>query len=172
MLKKMLVVALCLAAAACQRTPGEVMEKVKYDWGIGPKPEGYVSGSDRVMAKLRDVGAAEMKRMNLEQRDGQVKFQDGGGLKGLYYREVRVYESAQALEASAITGGSAEDRGGYYGYVQYEYRVYQSARKSNRTEAAAEPATIQTPDRGREVYRYTFSGGGQWNGAPGELTRR
>jgi len=172
MIRIVTAVAACLLLAACQRTPGEVMQKVKYDLGMGAKPEGYVTASDKVMERLPAVGEQEMKRMNLAGRQGEVKFQDEGGLKGQYYRQVKVYESCLPLDATAITQSSTAGERGFYGYIQYEYRIYQSQRTSNRTEAAAAPATIASDQRGRETFRYTFGSGATWNGSPGELTRR
>lgn len=167
-MKKLFVLALCLGLAACQ---SGVVEKVRYDFGIGERPEGYVATSDRVMERLRQVGDSEMRRLNREGRHGEVLFQDEGGLRGKYYKQVKVYESATALEASAVSQGAAGERG-YVGYVEYTYRVMQGARRNTRAEAAAEPASIDTQDTGRETYRYRFTGGGYWDGAAGELTRR
>jgi hypothetical protein len=169
--KKCLFVALACVVAGCGTDAGSVVEKVKYDFGIGEKPEGYVSTSDLVRQRLDAVGQMEMKRMNREARHGEIEFQDEGGLKGKYYKRVKVYENAIPLEASATSRGSTEDRG-YVGYIEYTYHMYESARKNTRVEAEAEPATIRTGETGREVYRYRFGATGAWDGGEGERTRR
>lgn len=165
------VAAAALALSSCESTPGQVVEKVKYDFGIGEKPEGYESPTDRIMAQLDKVGKTELKRLNFDGRHGEVKFQEEGNLGGKYYKEVKVYEDYRPLEARAITRGTQGERG-FVGLIQYSYRVYQSARTSNRTEAAAEPANIRTDLTGRETYRYSFGPGGVWDGAAGQLSRQ
>ena len=40
MFRKLALVGVALLLCACQRTPSEVMQKVKYDFGVGEKPEG------------------------------------------------------------------------------------------------------------------------------------
>ncbi|HOE67134.1 MAG TPA: hypothetical protein PLO62_11475 [Candidatus Hydrogenedentes bacterium] len=166
MLKRVAMVGVSVLLCACQRTPNEVLNKVMYDFGVGEKPEGYVSPSDKLMERLRGVGEAEMKRMNMAARQGEIKFQSEGNLKGQYYREVKNYESFSPLEATAGTQTAGSERG-YFGYIQFRYHVYQSPRKANRTEAAAEPAIIKTGVTGAETYRYSFSSGGAWDGQPG-----
>ncbi len=161
---------LCLLVASCASDSGSVVEKVKYDFGIGEKPEGYESGTDKVMSRLDGVGKAEMKRMNLEGRHGDVKFQEEGSYSGKYYKEVKVYENYRPLDARAVSRTSHGERG-YVGYVQYDYQVYQSPRVTNRVEAEASSANIRTDIAGRETYRYSFSPSGSWDGAPGEQTR-
>ena len=75
MLRNMLTVFLVgVLLAACQSTPDEVVDKVLQDFGLRERPEGYVSGADRVLERLSNVGAAEMKRMNLDGQHGDVKF--------------------------------------------------------------------------------------------------
>ena len=170
-MKKLALVAVCALLCSCQRTPGEVMQKVKYDFGIGEKPEGYVSGAERVMQNLDKVAQTEMKRMNIEGRHGEVQFQEEEGLRGSYYKQVKLYEDFYPLDARA-TSKAAEGGRGYLGYIEYTYRVCQSERKPNRTEAAAASATIRTNQTGRETFRYTFSPGGVWDGKKGEKTRR
>jgi len=118
------------------------------------------------MTQLRGVGEAELKRMNMAGRQGEVKFQGEGNLKGQYYREVKNYEGFSPLEATGSGQASGGDRG-YAGYIQFRYRVYQSERKPNRTEAAAAPATIRTDVTGSETFRFTFSSLGTWDGQPG-----
>ncbi len=170
-MKKLLVIALGIALCSCQRTPSEVADKVLADFGLKERPEGYVSGSDQVAERLAKVGETQMKRMNLKNRDGEVKFQDEGGLQGKYYKEVRVYEQARPLDAQPVSKGPTGERG-YNGYIEYEYRIYQSERKSNRTEAAAAPADVPTDIRGRETYRYRFTPAGTWDGGEGEKVKR
>lgn len=168
-LKRLAAVFICLLLAACQRSPKEVADKVLGDFGLRERPEGYVAGTEKVMAELDRVGATEIKRLNAEQGKSTVKFQEDG-LRGMYYKEVKVYESYYPLDASAARRESSGERG-YHGYVEFTYRVYQSERRATRTEAMAEAATIPTDDTGREVYRYVFDGGGVWNGGRGQKTR-
>lgn len=148
-----------------------MVEKVKYDFGIGEKPEGYESVSDRVLTRLDAVGKTELKRMNVENRYGNIQFEDEKGLQGKYYKQVKLYESHQALEAVPVSRGSQGERG-FVGYVQYAYRIMQGERFSTRTEAEAAPANIRTEITGKETYRYQFGPGAAWDGAPGELTSR
>ncbi|MCC6696287.1 MAG: hypothetical protein IT365_11710 [Candidatus Hydrogenedentes bacterium] len=160
----------CVLMASCASDSGSVVEKVKYDFGIGEKPEGYESGTDKVMSRLDNVGKTELKRMNLERRHGEVKFQEEGNLSGKYYKEVKTYETYRPMDARPLTRTSYGERG-YVGYIQYEFRIFQSPRVTNRVEAEAASATIRTDVSGRETYRYDFGPSGAWDGAPGELTR-
>lgn len=169
-MKWMLIVICCLGFAACQSTPGSVTEKVLADFGLRDHPEGYVSGSDRVFEQLDTVGATELNRLNAAARHGTIEF-EGEGVRGQYFKRVKVYESYHPLDVRAITGGGARDRG-YTGLIEYRYRVYEGARRSTRTEAAAESANLITDVEGRETYRYTFSMGGVWDGTRGEQSRR
>ena len=147
-----------------------VMSKVMYDFGVGEAPEGYVSGSDQVMERLRQVGENEMKRMNASGRLGEVKFNEDG-LRGQYYKEVKVYESSQALDAQPMSRGVNTERG-YFGYVEYRYQIYQSERRPTNTEAAALSANTPTGVTGSEVFRYKFGPAGTWDGQPGERSNR
>jgi hypothetical protein len=156
--------------AGCASGPGDVMEKVAYDFGMGEKPEGYVTGTDLVMANLRKIGDNEISRLNLEGRHGDVKFQDMGGLQGKYYKQVRRYEDAYPLDARALSKTTDGGRG-YAGFIQYTYAVYESERFASRTEAANAPASIRTAESGRETRKYNFSGGGVWDGRPGEISK-
>lgn len=166
-----LAVTLICVLAGCAGDGGSVVDKVRYDFGIGEKPEGYVSTSELVMSRLNAVGQAEMKRMNREGRHGAIEFQDEGGLQGKYFKRVKVYENATSLEASAASRGSMNERG-YLGYIEYTYVIHESARKNTRGEAETEPASIRTGESGREIYRYRFGATGVWDGAKGELSRR
>jgi len=156
--------------ASCASSSGGVVQKVKYDFGIGEKPEGYETGTDKVMSNLDNVGKTEMKRMNLDGRHGVVKFQEEGNLSGKYYKEVKVYETHRPMDARAVSRASHGERG-YVGYIQYDYRIFQGARTTNHVEAEASSANIRTDESGRETYRYSFGPSGSWNGAPGELSR-
>ena len=167
----LVVVAICSALCSCHRTPGEVMDKVLGDFGLRERPEGYVSGSDKVVANLTAVGESEIKRLNLAEQHGTVKFQKEGGLQGKYYKEVKVYENFFPIDAQPV-GRTAAYEGGYYGYIDYEYRIYQSERKSTGSEASSENASIATDETGRETYRYSFGTGGAWNGVKGDKTKR
>ena len=170
-MRRLAAVMVCVALCSCQRTPGGVVDKVLVDFGIREKPEGYVTGGDKVFARLTGVGKAEMRRINQEGRHGEVKFQDEGGVRGKYYKEVKVYEKFYPLDAQPVSKTAAGERG-YTGYIEYSHRLFQSERKSNRAEAAAAQANIRTDRTGRETYRYTFGPGGVWDGAKGERTRK
>lgn len=172
MKKLLLLVAMSALLYACQRTPGEVMNKVMIDFGVKQKPEGYVTGSDKVFEQLNTVGATEIKRLNLAEKQGKIKFQQEGELRGKYYKEVKVYESYYPVDAQAVSRSATEGDRGYYGYIDYAYRMYQSERKSTNAEAAAETAEIPTETTGRETYRYNFNGGGQWDGGKGDKSKR
>ena len=169
-MKKLIMILLCLGLAACQRTPNQVFDKVLTDFGVREQPEGYVSGSDQVFQNLDVVGNTELKRLNLEERQGEIKFQEDG-IRGMYYKEVKVYEAYYPIDAQPISR-SVEGTRGYNGYIEYAYRVYQSPRRNSRVEAAAESANIPTDIQGRESYRYSFNASGAWNGGKGERTRR
>jgi len=168
----------CAATLVLVLTPGcatgddniSVAEKVKYDFGIGEKPEGYVSSSDKIMARLDGVGKTEMKRMNSGARHGEINFQEDQALKGMFYKETKRYESYLVLDARSVTRNSQKGRG-FVGFVEYSYQVYQGERRNTRAEAAAQPANIRTEQRGREVLRYNFGPSGTWDGSEGEKAR-
>jgi len=138
------------------------------DFGIKDRPEDYVSGADRVMAKLPDVGKVELDRLNAAQRRGQVLYDKGTGLDGAYYKRVKVYENSHPLDANAASRTNQNSPVSYVGYIEYEFQYYESARKTTRVEAENELASIPSGDRGRETYRYRFDGGGNWTGGRGE----
>lgn len=160
---------LLLAGAGCQRTPGEVANKVLGDFGIKERPEGYEAPSDKVFARLNAVADAEMQRMNHEGRDGEILFEQDG-LRGSFYKQVKEYIDSHPLDARADTAGPQRESG-YTGYVEYSYRVLQGQRKPTRVEAAAEGADIPTGETGRETYRYHFNAGGAWDGRKGERAK-
>lgn len=148
-----------------------VGSKVLQDFGIQDRPEGYESGADRVMAKMGDVGKAELNRLNLEQRRGDLRYDDTDELHGKYYKVIRKYDRYYPLDANATGRTSATGKRGFVGYIEYSYSSYEGPRKNTRVEAAAQIADIPTGDNGRETYRYRFSTGGVWNGAKGQLVR-
>lgn len=156
--------------SACQSSPGSVAQKVMADFGIGEHPEGYVSGSDKVYEQLESVAKTEIKRMNAAGRHGEIKY-EGEGLRGRYYKEVKVYESYYPLDVKAVSGGTSRDRG-YVGLIEYRYRIMKGAEHTTRAAASAESASVPTDVEGRETYRYTFTMNGIWDGAPGERARR
>ncbi len=162
----------CLAAGCASDSDTGVMDKVLQDFGLQERPEGYVSGSDRVFDNLGNVGQTELKRFNAENRHGEIKFDDTGGLIGRYYKEIKIYENYYPLEAMPSNRVDASRNRGFIGYLEFEYKIYQSVRAANRTMAAAEVANIETDTRGRETYRYRFSAGGTWMGGKGERVRR
>ncbi|MBI2423471.1 MAG: hypothetical protein HYV27_11640 [Candidatus Hydrogenedentes bacterium] len=161
-----------LAGLAGCATSGDVsvMDKVLTDFGLQEAPEGYIQGSDRVFEELDKVGQSEMKRLNGDGRHGEVKFQQDG-LRGLYFKEVKVYTNYFPLDARAVSKAGADKDRGYQGYVEYEYRYYESERTQNRAEAEAATASIGTDRGGRESYRYHFTSSGVWNGNEGERTK-
>jgi len=160
-----------LAFAGCASGPHDsVLDKVKYDFGMGEAPEGYVSGTDQAFARLTQVGEVEMKRMNSRGRHGEVVFEEDG-LQGRYYKEVKVYESFHPLDAQPLSRGVKGERG-YQGFIEYRYRVLRSASKPTRVEAEAESATIPTGNDGREVLRYTLGAAATWDGNEGEKANR
>lgn len=149
---------------------GDVAQKVKYDFGIGERPEGYVSTTDRIMENLPEVGAVEIQRLNSEVRRGTIEFVREGEYRGKYYKKAKVYERAVPVDASAAPRTASErDTRVFHGYIDYVYRIYQGPRRDTRVEAEADRATISTSEMGRETYRYRFGLSGEWNGAPGEL---
>ncbi len=168
--KKLFLVLIGLSIAGCAGQNGQgPMETVMSDFGLKEKPEGYVSGTDKVYKRLNDVGETEMKRMNMAERLGEVKAEEDG-LQVKYYKEVKEYVSYYALDAKPNSKAVDRERG-YVGYLEYRYRILQGPRKPTRTEAQAESATIPTGEDGRETYRYKFNGGGTWNGGKGERAR-
>jgi len=146
------------------------VDKVMADFGLKQRPEGYVSGGDRVMEQLATVGAVELKRMNAEQQHGEVKFQRENEFRGKYYKEVKKYVGYVPLDAQATNRASLNESG-YVGYLEFTYRIYESPRVATSAEAAAESATIPTDTTGRETYRYKFGSSGDWNGEKGEKAR-
>lgn len=159
-----------LAASGCARTPGEVVEKVKYDFGFGERPTDYESGEDRVMRQLSTVGERELERLNRESGHGEVLFEEEGMLRGKFFLQKKVYENFFPTHARAHSQNQENERG-YVGYIRYEYALYESPRQDTRAGAEAGTASIRTGETRRETYRYTFSRGGVWNGQPGELVR-
>lgn len=160
---------LLFVGAACQRTPGEVANKVLSDFGIKERPEGYEAPSDKVFERLNGVAETEMQRMNYEGRDGEIQFEQDG-LRGSFFKQIKEYVDAHPLDARADTAGTQRDSG-YTGYIEYSYRVLQGKRKPTRAEAAAEAADIPTGETGRETYRYHFNSGGAWDGRKGERAK-
>ena len=162
---------LLLMVAGCASSPGGVGNKVLQDFGIRERSEDYVSGKDAVFARLDDVGKTEMKRLNLGERSGEVKFEEQGDLRGKYYKEIKVYQNHYPVDVDATGSTRTRDRG-YVARIEFSYRVYQGPRKSTRAAASAEVADIATSLRGRETYRYRFSARGTWDGVKGVRARR
>lgn len=167
----MMLGVLCVVMAGCETGPSGVADKVLADFGLRDRPEGYVSGTDRVLERLKTVGATELKRMNMASRHGEVKFQEDAGFGGKFYKEVKKYEEANPLDAQPMSRAAAGERG-FVGYVEYRYRMYQSERRDTRAEAEALSANIPTDVSGSEVYRYRFNSGGIWDGQEGERSNR
>ena len=157
---------------ACETAPeGGVFNKVMVDWGIREPPEGHVSGADRVMERMKAVGTTEMKRLNRENRHGEVKFQEQGRNQGTHYKEVKVYEQFYPLDANPASKAVNGERG-YMGFIEYAYRIYRSPQQKNRVEAEAASATVRTDETGRERYRYYFRQSTAWDGAKGERVKK
>lgn len=168
--KKLMMVLIGLGIAGCAGQNGQgVVGTVMTDFGLKEKPEGYVSGTDKVYDRLNEVGATEMKRMNSDARLGEVEVEEDG-LQVRYYKVVKEYVSYYPLDAQANSNAADRERG-FVGYLEYRYRTLESPRKPTRTEAQAESATIPRGEEGRETYRYRFNGGGTWDGGKGELAR-
>lgn len=160
-----------LFAAAAMAGCGGAGNKVLQDFGIKDRPEGYVSGSDRVMARLPDVAKTEMSRMNAAGRRGEVKYDETDALHGKYYKEVKIYEDFHPLDANYTARTSSQSQISYVGYIEYTYQIYESPRVDSQVEAVAQLATIPTGEFGRETYRYRFNSSGVWNGSEGERIR-
>lgn len=170
-MKITIALVVAVLAAGCSSAPDGIGNKVLQDFGLRERPEGYVSGADRVFDRLTQVGRAELKRMNAEGRHGEVKFESAGGLRSKYYKEVKVYKEFYPLDSQPAARTATGDRG-YVGYIEYSYEILEGARRNNRTEAAAENASIPTDNVGRETYRYSFNTGGVWSGGKGDKVRR
>jgi len=155
-------------AAGCTSGSGS---KVLQDFGLQERPDDYVSGTDRVMAKLPDVGKSELTRLNAASRTGEVKYEKVDALHGAYYKRVKVYQDYRPLDANYTSTKSGTAQVTYVGYIEYSYEYFESPRHESRLEAQADIATIPTGDRDSEAFRYKFSGGGVWDGAKGEPVR-
>ncbi len=158
----------CLCFAGCKSEGGGVGQKVLADFGLAEHPEGYVSGSDKVYQQLDTVGMTEMKRMNSEIREGQIKFEQDG-LKGRYFKEVKVYEVARPVD---VKGSTASSDHGFVGYIEYEFRLYHGEAKPTRAEASAQSADISTDTTGKETMRYNFNISGTWDGGKGDRSAK
>lgn len=145
--------------------------KVLQDFGLQERPEGYVSGSERVFDRLNDVGKTELSRLNREDRDGEIRYDDIEALRGKYYKVVKVYNRYYPLDSNPSSRTSVDSRRGYVGYIEYAFEYYEGPRRNTRAEAIAELAVIPSGERGRETYRYRFNTSGVWNGAKGERSR-
>ncbi len=156
--------ALALAAAGC----GSTGQKVLQDFGIKDRPEGYVSGADKVMENLPEVAKAEMDRLNTGQRQGEILYDKQDALNGAYYKRTKVYETSRPLDAQVANQTRRDEETGFVGYIEYSYQFYESARKQTKADAAAQTSDIPTGVRGRETYRYRFNSGAAWNGGKGE----
>ena len=163
------VAMLVLFATGC----GTVGDQVLQDFGIQERPEGYVSGSDNVRQNMQVVGNTEMRRLNLAERRGEIKFEtsdlDG---TGVFYKEAKKYTKFAVLDAQPASRTSQGKAGGFVGYIQYRYEYMEGPRKSNRVEAESSSATIPSGRQGADTFRYRFNSGGVWNGSKGELTKK
>lgn len=162
--------ALAVSVSCCSSPPGGVTNKVMTDFGFRAQPEGHVSATDKVYARLSEVGEVELKRLNRDAQKGEIKYQEKA-YRGLYHKEVKVYDRFTPLDARALSR-SSRGAGGYSGFIEYVYVLYRSPGKSSRTEAQAALANIPTDTRGRETLRYRFSQGGQWNGRAGDRSTK
>jgi hypothetical protein len=167
MKSKLCVVFILLGITGC----GSVGDTVLQDFGIQERPEDYQSGSDTVIKAMENVGATELRRLNLSQRRGTVTFQKKE-LSTLYYKTMKKYTRSYPLDANAKSRNSQSKSKGFVGYIEYSYEIYESARFINRVDAQAAPAEIPAGERGREVYSYNFTTSGSWNGQAGKLVSR
>ncbi len=87
---------------SCQTPEGGVVNKVLSDFGLREKPEGYISETDKVFLKLSEIGTAEIKRLNQENRQGEIKFEQKGP-RGEYYKEVKIYEQFFPLDVNPVS---------------------------------------------------------------------
>ena len=156
------------AIAGCSGTGSKVLQ----DFGLQDRPEGYVSGAERVLTKLPDVAKPELARLNAAARNGEVLYEKFDSLTGAYYKKVKVYEDFRPLDANYAGRTSTREDVSYVGYIEYVFQYYESPRRPSRIEASAELADIPTGERGGETYRYDFSSGGVWDGAKGEHVRQ
>ena len=97
--KSIIGIVVCVCVAGC----GGVGNKVLQDFGIQERPEGYESGAERVLSRMGDVGKAEMNRLNIEKRRGEVRYDGADPLHGKYYKLMKVYERYYPLDANAST---------------------------------------------------------------------
>ncbi len=168
----LMMTAAALLAGCATGTNQSVVDKVMTDFGLREPGEGYEQPSDTVFARLDQVGEVELRRLNTDARQGEVKFQDLGELRGRFYKEVKQYTGFVPLDAQKISRGARHNDAGYHGFIEYSYVVMQSERFETRAEAELASATVNTGVRGSEVYRYKFGRAGGWSGGKGELTNR
>jgi hypothetical protein len=164
-LRTVSVLSLAAILAACTSGGGS---KVLQDFGIQDRPDDYVSGSDKVLARLPEVGKAELPRLNAAERAGEIKYEKMDSLRGAYYKRVKVYDDYRPVDANYTSRKSGRESVSYVGYVEYTYEFFESPRRESRIEAQAEIATIPTGKGGSELYRYHFGSGGTWDGGKGE----
>ena len=170
MRRLLLAASICVVLCACQTPEGGVVNKVLADFGLKDRPEGYESPADKALPALNNVGPTEMDRLNVAGRHGEVKFQEGPGLKGMFYKEVKVYEAFYPIEVTGASNSPSSERG-FTGYIDYSYRMYQSPRVASKAEAENSTASIPTDQTGRERYRYNMGRGGDWDGVKGESVK-
>ncbi|HOV33664.1 MAG TPA: hypothetical protein PLX23_09910 [Candidatus Hydrogenedens sp.] len=159
-----------IVLCSCQSGPeGGVVNKVLSDFGLREKPEGYMSETDKVFQRLGEIGATELQRLNLENRHGEVKFEQKGA-RGEYYKEVKVYTQYYPMDAKPVSH-SGESGQSYTATIAYTYRIYRSAPKATRVEAQEATADIPMETEGREIYRYSLGPGGVWDGQKGQKVK-
>lgn len=164
------LILICICSfISCQTGPEGVVDKVLIDFGLKEKPEGYQTESDKVFQRLGEIGATELQRLNMENRHGEIKFEQKG-VRGEYYKEVKVYDQYFPIDAKPVSH-SGESGQSYTGTIQYSYRVFRSAPKSTRLEAQEAPADVFTGIEGKETYRYSLGPGGVWDGQRGQKVR-
>lgn len=157
-----------VCAAVFAGCGGNVGQTVMQDFGLQERPDDYVSGTDRVMQSMQVVGETELKRLNTENRRGELVYDDSENLQGRFYKKVKVYTRAYPLEASPEARRSNRKNSGYVGIIEYSYQIYEGRREPNRTEAEAADAEIPTGITGRDRFRYRFTSSGNWTGNKGE----
>ena len=167
-MRKLFIVPLILVMAGCGSNVGQT---VMQDFGLQDRPDDYVSGEDRVFQSMRAVGDTELKRLNTENRRGEIVYEDAGNLQGKYYKRVKRYDRAYPLDATPEGRRSNRVVQGYSAIIEYSYEIYEGRRESNRTNAEATDAEIPSGERGRDRFRYHFSTSGNWDGNEGEQIR-
>ena len=167
-MRRLMLFSVFVVLAGCSSNVGQT---VMQDFGLQDRPDDYVSGEQRVMQNMRAVGVQEMKRLNTLNRRGEIIYEEGDNFQGKYFKQVKVYERAYAVDASPEGRRSNRTVTGFTGTIEYAYQYYEGRREANRTNAEAADAVIPTGRTGRDRFRYHFSTSGNWDGNAGDSLR-